>query len=107
MTDTRPGELSRNEARRIAQETADLLKIADNERTYREHVLVSLVRLETKMDALQASFEKHVDEDDQRFGSFDQRIYTNSSSISKGAGIVAAVVAMIGAIMFIIDRVTP
>jgi hypothetical protein len=107
VTDTRPSELSRSEAQRIAQETAALLKIADNEREYREHVLTSLVRMEVKLDALQESFKDHVKLDDSRFGTVNQRIASNTSWISKGTGIIAAVVVMLGVIMWVVDKVSP
>lgn len=104
MSDTRPGELSRQEAQRIAQETASLLRIADNEREYREHVLVQLARMEVKQDSLQDSFERHVDEDDRRFGNVTQKIGENSAGIAKGVGVMAAVVVMLGVIMWFIDK---
>lgn len=103
MTDT-PGEMSRSDARRIAQETAALI---DDDRGYRERVLTSLVRLETKVDALQESFKDHVKEDESRFGTVNQRIASNTSWISKGTGIIAAVVVMLGVIMWVVDKVSP
>jgi hypothetical protein len=105
--DTRPGEIGRDEARRIAQETAALLKVADNEREFRECVLVALAELKVGQQAIKESFEHHVKQDDERFGNVTQRINVNSSGISKGAGVVAAVVVMIGVIMWFIDRMTP
>lgn len=107
MTDTRPGELSRIEAQRIAEQTAALLAKADNEREYREHVLTSLVRMETKLDSLQSSFKDHVEHDEQRFGSVNQKIGDNSSWINKGIGMIGLLVVMVGVIMWIIDKVEP
>lgn len=104
---TRPGELGRLDAQKIAQETAALMKIADNERAYREHVLVTLARMEVKQDALQEAFERHTEEDDQRFSSVTQRVTDNTSWINKGIGMAALLVAMIGVIMWIIDRTSP
>jgi hypothetical protein len=101
VVDTRPGELGRIDRQRIAQETADLLHKADNQREYREHVLTSLVRMEVKMDALQESFREHVKEDDQRFGAVTQSI---GGAISlKTIGMAAAVATSIaGAIAFVV-----
>lgn len=101
MTDTRPSELS---AQRIAQEAAALL---NDERAYRERVLVSLARLEVKVDSLTDSLERHVNEDDQRFGAVTQKIGDNSSWINKGIGMAILFVAMIGFMMWLIDRATP
>jgi hypothetical protein len=105
LSDTRPGELSRAEAQRIAQETAALLKIVDNEREYREHVLVTLARLEVKSDNLHSAFESHVADDDRRFEKVTQGIGTTSSQLDKGTGIIIAMVALLGFIMWLIDRV--
>jgi Fe2+ transport system protein B len=107
MTDTRPGEISRREAQRIAEETASLLKIADNEREYREHVLVTLARLEVKFDSMQESFEAHVKQDEDRHTTVTQNIRDNTSWINKGLGMVALLVVMIGVIMWLIDKATP
>jgi len=101
VTDTRPSELS---AQRIAQEAAALL---NDERAYRERVLVSLARLEVKVDSLTDSLERHVNEDDQRFGAVTQKIGDNSSWINKGIGMAILFVAMIGFMMWLIDRATP
>lgn len=107
MTDTRQNEISRAEAQRIAHETATLLKIADNERQFREHVLVTLARLEVKADSMQESFERHIDDDERRFGTVTQKLGENSSGIAKGAGIIAAIVVMLGVVMWVIDKVQP
>jgi hypothetical protein len=101
VSETRPGELGRIDRLRIAQETADLLKIADNQQQYREHVLTSLVRMEVKLDGLQTSFVEHVKEDDQRFGAVTQSI---GGAISlKTVGMAVAVATSIaGAIAFVV-----
>lgn len=103
---TRPGELGRLDAKKIAEEIA-LLKIAENEREYREHVLVTLARMEVKQDNLQTSFSEHVKQDDQRFGSVTQKIGDNSSWINKGIGMAILLVSMVGFMMWLIDKVTP
>lgn len=113
MPDTRPGELSRIEARRIAHETAAVLAEVnlDNDREYRERILSSLVRLEVKHDSLKESiedhkeaFERHIQEDRINFGNVTQNINENKNWINKGIGIALAVVSMFGVIMWIIDR---
>ncbi len=83
------------------------MKIADNERQYREHVLVTLARMEVKQDALQEAFENHTVEDDTRFGTVTQKIGDNTSWINKGIGMCVLLVAMVGVIMWIIDRQQP
>lgn len=104
MSDTRSSELS---AQRIAQETAALLKIADNEREYREHVLVALAELKKDVASLKDAFKEHTTQDDSRFGSVNQKIGDNSSWINKGIGMAILFVAMIGFMMWLIDRATP
>lgn len=106
MTDTRPGELSRHEAQRIAQETAALMRIADNEREYREHVLVTLARLEVKFDNLATAFAAHEQLDEQRHTTVTQRIGTNEGWINKALGMSALFVVMIGVVFFVIERMS-
>lgn len=107
MSTTRPGEMGRLDAQKIAQETAALMKIAGDERGYREHVLVSLARLEVKFDGIQETLDAHIGQDEQRFGSLTQKVGDNSSWINKGIGMCVLLLAMIGVIMWIIDRSTP
>lgn len=107
MSITGPGELGRIDRQRIAQETAELLHKADNERDYREHVLVTLARMEVKQDVLQASFIEHVKDDNQRFAGVTQKIGDNSSWINKGIGMAVLFVVMVGVMMWLIDRATP
>jgi hypothetical protein len=98
---TRPGELGRIDRQRIAQETANLLQKADNEREYREHVLVTLARMEVKQDVLQTSFVEHVRLDDQRFGTVTQSI--GGSINLKHIGMAVAIATSIaGAIAFVV-----
>jgi hypothetical protein len=103
---TRPGELGRAEAQRIAYETAEILKriSTDDDRAYREHVLVTLARMEIKVDTLKESLETHIADDDKRFTGVNQNINANSSWINKGVGITAAIVVMLGVFMWIIDK---
>lgn len=104
---TRPGEMGRSESQRIAHETAALLKLADNERDYREHVLVTLARLEVKVDGMQDAFDRHTDQDDERFSIHNQRIGENSSWIQKGLGMISLFIVMMGFIFWMIDRMSP
>lgn len=105
MSDTRPGELSRLEAKKLAEEMAAVIGLAADERKYREHVLTTLARMEVKVDNLKEMFDSHATEDDMRFGNVNQKIGDNSASISKGVGIAAAIVAMMGLMMWIIQQV--
>jgi len=107
MNTTRPGELGRLDAQKIAQETAALLEKAGDERKYREHVLVTLARMEVKQDALQEAFERHTEEDDSRFAGVTQKIGDNTSWINKGIGMCVLLVAMVGVIMWLLDRQSP
>lgn len=101
MSITRPGELGRLDRQRIAQETAELLRKADNEREYREHILVTLAKMDVKLDNLTEQFEKHVNDDDRKFAAVHQSI---GGSISlKTVGMAVAVASAIaGSIVFVV-----
>lgn len=101
MTDTRPGEIGRLDRQRIAQETAELLHKADNEREYREYVLVTLAKMDVKLDNLGEQFDRHVVDDERKFASVHQSI---GGSISlKHIGMAVAVATSIaGAIAFVV-----
>lgn len=102
MTDiTRPGELGREAAQRIARETAELLSKADNEREYREHVLVTLAKMDVKLDHLTEQFERHVDDDDRKFAAVNQTIGGTLSLKTVGMA-VAVATAIAGAITFVV-----
>lgn len=108
MTDnTRHGELSRIEAKKLAEEMAALMGLADDERKYREHVLVTLARMEVKQDALGDAFKAHVELDETRHTTITQRIGTNESWINKALGMAALFVVMIGVIFWLIERLQP
>jgi hypothetical protein len=109
---TRPGELSRAEAKKIAEEVAGVIGLAADERKYREHMLMSTARVEVKVDNLKELFailkdliDNHMKEDNDRFLSVTQSNNANSMSISKGVGMVAAIIAMLGLMMYIVDKV--
>jgi len=102
VTDTRPSD----QAQKIAQEVA-LLKKADDEREFREHVLVSLERLNGSMLSMAEAFKDHVKQDDSRFGAVTQTVNDNKATINKAVGGVAVLAAIGGAIMWLIDRLSP
>jgi hypothetical protein len=108
---TRPGAFGRAEAQRIARETAAALREmsvnVDNDREYREHVLTTLARMEVKQDNLQIAFVDHVKEDEVRFGSVTQKIGSNTDWINKGIGMLLLFTAMMGLIMWLVDKVKP
>jgi hypothetical protein len=99
---TRPGELGREAAQKIAQETAALL---NDERAYREHVLVTLARMDVKLDNLAERLERHEEDDDRKFTAVTQSI---GGSISlKTVGMAVAVASAIaGSIVFVVWIVT-
>lgn len=103
-SDTRPGELNRLEAQRIAEETARLLRIAGNEQEYRQFVLITLTRVETKLEAMEKAFGEHVTEDDERFKSNNQRLTVNESWINKALGMILLLVFLSGVIMWAVDK---
>lgn len=85
----------------------DRAAIASDESTFRATVLLHLEYIKGAQDELKEALADHIKDDNHRFGKVDQRIGDNSTSIAKGAGIVAALVVMIGVIMWIIDKVQP
>lgn len=81
---------------------------------FRTSVLVKLAEIgrdvthvRDAVDETKQALADHIDNDNDRFGAVNQKIGDNSSSISKGAGIVAAVVVLLGVVMWIIDKVKP
>lgn len=101
MIDTVPGAIGREAAQRIARETAELLKIANNEREYREHVLVTLTRMDAKLDALADRQERHENDDERRFNSVNQSIGGTLSLKAVGMA-VAVATSIAGAIAFVV-----
>jgi hypothetical protein len=80
---------------------------AVNDAEFRASVLVHLKYIREGQDELKNKLDDHIKDDDSRFGQVNQRINGNDRSIAKGIGIAAAVVAMIGVVMYIIDKVRP
>lgn len=78
-----------------------------NDPEFRASVLVHLKYIREGQDDLKAKLDEHIRDDDHRFGQVNQKIGDNSSSIAKGAGIFAALVVMVGVIMWIIEKVQP
>jgi hypothetical protein len=97
--------MGRVEAKKLAEEISAVIGLAADERKYREHVLTTLARMEVKVDNLKELFDSHATEDDMRFGNVTQKLGDANASISKGVGIAAALVAMMGLMMWIIQQV--
>lgn len=74
---------------------------------FRATVLVHLRYIRTGQDELKEKLEDHIKDDEHKFGQVNQKIGDNSSSIAKGMGIFAALVVMVGVIMWVIDKVQP
>lgn len=105
--DTRPGELSRMEATKLAEELAERLGIVGDERKYREYVLCSLARMEVMQKSLCDSLAAHIAVDEARHTTISNRISVNENWINKALGMVALLVLMSGVIMWAIDKVRP
>lgn len=95
-------------------EAKDPRSIAADEVQFRTSVLVKLAEIGRDVthvkgtcDETKQALAEHIVHDNERFGSVDQRLGDNSSSIAKGWGIVAAIVVMIGVIFSIIQLVKP
>lgn len=86
---------------------ADRDDFAVNDAEFRATVLVHLRYIREGQDELKDKLDEHIKDDDHRFGQVNQKIGDNSSSIAKGMGIFAALVVMVGVIMWVIDKVTP
>jgi hypothetical protein len=74
---------------------------------FRTTVLVELKYISKDLEELKVGLADHIDKDEQRFGKVHQQIGENSSSIAKGIGIFAALVVMVGVIMWLIDKGQP
>ena len=95
-------------------ERDDPKSIAMDEVEFRTSVLVKLAEIgrdvthvRGAIDETKQTLATHIDHDNERFGAVSQKIGDNSNSISKGAGIVAAIVVLLGVIMWIFDKVKP
>lgn len=90
----------------------DPRSIAADEVEFRTAVLVQLGKIDVTLGnvsnglaEVKDGLAEHIKDDNHRFGTVNQRIGENSSSIAKGMGIFAALVVMVGVIMWIIDKV--
>lgn len=101
---TRPVELSRSEAKKLAEEMAEVIGLAADERKYREHVLTTLARMEVKFDHMSLAFSAHEKLDNERHTTVTQKIGDHSGWINKALGMAALFVFMIGVIFFVIER---
>jgi hypothetical protein len=95
-------------------DTKDPRSIAADEAEFRTTVLVKLeglgrdvTHIKGTCDETKKALADHIEHDNERFGKVDQRIGTNESGISKGTGILIAIVAMLGVVMFIIEALRP
>lgn len=110
MRDTGPGEIGRVEAQRIADATANALQhrdAVDNERAFRERVLVTLERLEVKQDNMSDVLDEHCKDDEYRFGNITQTVNESKGTLNKFLGAVAVLVALGGFLMWFADRMKP
>lgn len=103
---TRSGELSRSEAKKLAEEMAEVIGLAADERKYREHVLTTLARMEVILDHMSKAFADHERLDEERHTTVTQKIGDHSGWINKALGMAALFVFMIGVIFFVIERST-
>lgn len=94
--------------------TDDPKSIATDEIEFRTQVLVQLGKIDVTLKTVSSGLTEvkdglaeHIKDDNHRFGAVTQKIGDNSSSIAKGMGIFAALVVMVGVIMWIIDKVQP
>jgi hypothetical protein len=83
------------------------LDIVRDDTAFRTTVLVELKYISKDLEELKVGLADHINKDEQRFGSVNQKIGDNSSSIAKGAGMMAALVVMVAVIMWLIDKVQP
>jgi hypothetical protein len=98
MTDTRPGEISTAEARKIAQEIVGQM---ESEQDFKIEVLVKLERLTLEVAHLKLS----VDSQEKRIGGVTQSIDSSQGTINKiigalmliaaGGGVAAGIVQLI------------
>lgn len=84
----------------------DLESVKDDVR-YRTSVLLHLDYIRKDLEELGVQLDDHIKKDEQNFRVVHQQIGENTSGIAKGAGIVAAIVVMIGVIFSIIQLMKP
>jgi hypothetical protein len=80
---------------------------ATDDAAFRSAVLVHLDYIKGSLEDVKDSLAEHIKDDEVKFGSFSQKIGDNSNAISKGMGIAACMIVMVGIIMWIIDKVKP
>ena len=84
----------------------DLESVKDDV-AFRTSVLVHLQYIGKDVEEVKEGLKDHIEDDRRNFGTVNQRIGENTSGIAKGAGIVAAIVVMIGVIFSIIQVLKP
>ncbi len=80
------------------------LDVVRDDTAFRTTVLVELKYISKDLEELKVGLKDHIEDDKRNFGAVTQKIGDNSSSIAKGAGIFAALVVMVGVIMWLIDK---
>lgn len=86
MTDTRPGELSTVEARKIAEQIVDRM---ENETDFKIEVLLKLERLILEVAHLKLSIDSH----EKKIGTINQTIDDNRGIINKIVGALMLIAA--------------
>lgn len=74
---------------------------------FRTTVLVELKYISKDIEEVKVGLADHIEKDEQRFGTVNQKIGETASITSKGAGILIGVVALLGLVMWLLDRVKP
>lgn len=74
---------------------------------FRTSVLVHLQYIGKDLEEVKEGLKDHIEDDRRNFGTVNQKIDGNSGSIAKGAGIVAAIIFMIGLIFSILQMMKP
>lgn len=85
-----------------------MLSKADNEREYREHVLVTLAKMDVKLDNLCERLERHEEEDDRKFTAVTQSIggTINLKTVGMAVAVASAIAGSIVFVVWIVREVT-
>lgn len=80
------------------------LDVVRDDTAFRTTVLVELKYISKDLEELKVGLADHIDKDETRFGAVNNEINLNKNGISKGTGILIGVVALLGFVMWLIDR---
>lgn len=83
------------------------LNVVRDETAFRSTVLTELRYISKDMEELKEGLKDHIEKDEQRFGAVTNEINVNKNGISRGTGILIGVVALLGFVMWLIDRLQP